>query len=248
MLSLNLSRWRAAVHAFYLHLKDAVIDSHTTIKNGSNIHWCSRRKHIKSRGVKTFEQDENVHLVLPFGKLQKIFARFPEDKLSTINLDLQIQKVFTPPPPALKWNKMIFLQNKKHLDVFILFKSFHPPALNACLLLEHQWMFEPFLIVVFESLNCAQCENMDLKIIKSLLERVHICRRCCKTEEPAGFFLKNRAQFNCSEQTRDSWTTITKQKTFVDRPRTVLKPILNGVVLIISAIFFVLWTKCKHLM
>ncbi len=31
-------------------------------------------------------------------------------------------------------------------------------------------MFEPFLIVVFESLSCAQCEKMDLKIIQSLLE------------------------------------------------------------------------------
>ncbi len=33
-------------------------------------------------------------------------------------------------------------------------------------------MFEPFLVVVFESLNCPQCENMDLKMIQSLLERV----------------------------------------------------------------------------
>ncbi len=31
-------------------------------------------------------------------------------------------------------------------------------------------MCEPFLIVVFESLNCRQCEKMDLKIIQSLLE------------------------------------------------------------------------------
>ncbi len=31
-------------------------------------------------------------------------------------------------------------------------------------------MFEPFLIVVFESINCPQCEKMDLKIIQSLLE------------------------------------------------------------------------------
>ena len=37
-------------------------------------------------------------------------------------------------------------------------------------------MFEPFLIVVFESLNCPQCEKMDLKIIQSLLERVQICK------------------------------------------------------------------------
>ncbi len=26
-------------------------------------------------------------------------------------------------------------------------------------------MFEPFLIVVFESFSCPQCEKMDLKII-----------------------------------------------------------------------------------
>ncbi len=52
-------------------------------------------------------------------------------------------------------------------------------------------MFEPFLIVVFESLNCPQCEKMDLKIIQSLLERVQICNRCWKTEGsagPGGFF------------------------------------------------------------
>jgi len=32
-------------------------------------------------------------------------------------------------------------------------------------------MLETFLIVVFESLNCPQCEKMDFKIIQSLLER-----------------------------------------------------------------------------
>ncbi len=47
-------------------------------------------------------------------------------------------------------------------------------------------MFEPFLIAVFESLNCPQCEKMDLKLIQSLLERVQICKRCWKTEESAG--------------------------------------------------------------
>ncbi len=83
--------------------------------------------------------------------------------------------------------KKIFQQNKKNLDIFILFKSFHPPALNAfCFLLEHQWMFEHFWIVVFESVNCPQCEKMDLKIIQSLLERVQICKRCWKTEDSAG--------------------------------------------------------------
>ncbi len=79
--------------------------------------------------------------IFPFSaalqKQQKILVCFPEDKLSTIYLDLQ----FTLNPPT-------------------------PPALNAsCFLREHQWMFEPFLIVEFDSLNYPQCEKMDLKII-----------------------------------------------------------------------------------
>ncbi len=53
-----------------------------------------------------FKQDEDVQIFLleiyffPFStalrKQQKILACFPEDKLSTIYLDLQIQKVLTP--------------------------------------------------------------------------------------------------------------------------------------------------------
>ncbi len=39
-----------------------------------------------------------------------------------------------------------------------------------------------FLIVVFESLNCPQCEKMDLKIIQSLLERVQICKNAGKLQ------------------------------------------------------------------
>ncbi len=116
-----------------------LMDSNTTIKKGSNIHWCSRRTHDALRTgwrFPTFFFCWNIY-IFPFitalRKQQKVLACFPEDKLSTIYLDLQIQKVFT------------------------------PPALNAsCVLLEHQWMFEPFLIVVFESINCPQCEKMDL--------------------------------------------------------------------------------------
>ncbi len=43
-------------------------------------------------------------------------------------------------------------------------------------------MFEPFLIVVFESINCPPCEKMDLKIIQSLLERVQICKNAGKLQ------------------------------------------------------------------
>ncbi len=49
-------------------------------------------------------------------------------------------------------------------------------------------MFEPFLIVVFESLNCPQCEKMDLKILQSLLERVQICKRYADSSGHGGFF------------------------------------------------------------
>ncbi len=48
-------------------------------------------------------------------------------------------------------------------------------------------MFEPFLIVVFESINCPQCEKMDLKIIQSLLERVQICWKTAESTERGGF-------------------------------------------------------------
>ncbi len=79
--------------------------------------------------------------------------------------------------------KNIYFNKRKKLEIFILFKSFQQPALNAsCVLLEHQWMFEPFLIVVFESINCPQCEKMDLKIIQSLLERVQICKNAGKLQ------------------------------------------------------------------
>ncbi len=88
---------------------------------------------------------------------------------------------------------------------------FSPLALNvSCFLLGNQLIFEPLLIVVFESLNCPQCEKMDLKIIQSLLERVQICKRCWKTEEYAGHFvkkkriLKNSAPFICSEQIKET--------------------------------------------
>ncbi len=52
-------------------------------------------------------------------------------------------------------------------------------------------MFPPFVIAVYESFNYPQCENMDLIIIQSLLERVKVCRRCWKNKECAeagGFF------------------------------------------------------------
>ncbi len=82
---------------------------------------------------------------------------------------------------VLNEKNMIFRQNKKNVHISILFKSFHPLALNAWFfLLEHQWAFEPSVIVAYESLSCSQCEKMDLKIIQSLLEKVKIHKNAGK--------------------------------------------------------------------
>ncbi len=63
---------------------------------------------IKSQGVKTFEQNEDVYIFLFYlniiffsfrtalQRLQKIITCFPEDKLSQMYPDLQIQKVLMP--------------------------------------------------------------------------------------------------------------------------------------------------------
>ncbi len=74
----------------------------TTIKKRSNIHRCSRKKPDALRDgrmSKFFLFCRNI-IFFPFitalWKQQKLFACFPEDKLSTIYLDPQIQKVFTP--------------------------------------------------------------------------------------------------------------------------------------------------------
>ncbi len=67
-------------------------------------------------------------------------------------------------------------------------------------------MFESSVIAVYESLSCSQCENMYLKIIQSLLERVQIHKNAGKPKnlwELKGFS-EEQQQFNCSEQTRDS--------------------------------------------
>ncbi len=61
----------------------------------------------------------------------------------------------------------------------------------------------------------------------SLNHTVQIHKNAAKTKnlwELKDFFLKNSRQFNCSGQTRDSWTTITKQKnTAVDHSGNSIK-------------------------
>ncbi len=88
--------------------------------------------------------------------------------------------------------------------LLILFKSVHPPALNASrFLLERQWMFA---MVVYKLISCPQFEKMDLKTIVTV--------GCFKTNSIFRtwiIFLKNNKPFNFGK-TNDSYTTITKQK------------------------------------
>ncbi len=75
-------------------------------------------------------------------------------------------------------------------------------------------MFSPYIIVMYEYPNCPPCENMDLKIIQSLLERVQICRRCWKTKECAGA----GGFFSAQDQRRTHEQISQHRKTAVDHP------------------------------
>ncbi len=91
------------------------------------------------------------------------------------------------------------------------FKVFTPRALNASVVPSGaQWMVWTFLIVVFES-------SMVLSVKRWISNHTVTAGKGSNTQTWR-IFLKNSAQFNCSEQTRDSWTTITKQETVVDHP------------------------------
>ncbi len=176
-----------------------LMDSNTTIKKGSK-HSLMLQKNtrcIKSWLLKTFEQDEDfqlfsfveIYIFFPFitalRKQQKILACFPEDKLSTIYLDLQIQKVFTP--------RLL---------------------MHRVFLLEHQWMFEPFLIVCLSPSIVLSVKRWISKSYSHCWKGFKYAKMLenCRIYRTWRICLKNSAQLNCSEQTRDSWTTITKQK------------------------------------
>ncbi len=82
---------------------------------------------IKSRGVKTFEQDEDVHIFLillkylffpcstALQKQQKLRACFPEDKLSTIYLIFKFKKFS---PPRLLMHRVFFWSISECLNLF----------------------------------------------------------------------------------------------------------------------------------
>ncbi len=71
---------------------------------------------IKSRGVKTFEPNGDVYFSISTAlqMLQKIVTCFPEDKISYIYPDLQIQKVFT---PRILMHCLSFWSISEHLNL-----------------------------------------------------------------------------------------------------------------------------------
>ncbi len=90
-------------------------------------------------------------------------------------------------------------------------------ALNAWfLLLEHQWAFESSLIVASPSvvLGVKRWISKSLSLLESHCWKGFKLTKMLENQSISGtwrIFLKNSRQFNCSGQTRDSWTTITKK-------------------------------------
>ncbi len=101
---------------------------------------------------------------------------------------------------------MIFKQNEKNVHNIILFKSLHPRLLMHCVAFLSISTFPPFVIAVYESLSCPQCENMDLKIIVTVgkgsnMQKMLENQRMCRSWR---IILKNSRQMNCSGPVRDS--------------------------------------------
>jgi len=86
--------------------------------------------------------------------------------------------------------------------------------------------FNPFLTVVYEFLKCPECENMDLKIIQSLLGEGSNMQKMLDeaTNECAGLGGLGVLSLTAQEsgQTRDLRITITKHKKTVVEQTVVL--------------------------
>ncbi len=139
-------------------------------------------------------------------------------------------------------------QNKLNLPWSSNSKSFHPPDLNACFfLLEHQRGFEPSVIVAHESLSCPQCEEMDLKIIQSLLERVQIHKDAGKPKNlwVLKDFSEEQQTVQDKQGTHEQLSQNKQTKTpAVDHPGN--NTVLTIGVIFINSTYFLLWTICKH--
>ncbi len=81
-------------------------------------------------------------------------------------------------------------------------------------------MFEPFLIVVFESINCPQCEKMDLKSYSHCWKGFKYAKMLenCRIYRTWRICLKNSAQFNCQNKQGTHEQPTQNKRTVVDHP------------------------------
>ncbi len=126
-------------------------DSYTAITKGGNIYGCSRKPHS------ALSKLLNRMMMCKFFSfcLTIIFFHLVLDFRSYIN-------TYMFPRRQNKYN-LPWSSKKKSLHPGSRFKvppslNEAPPSLNAlCGFLEHQYMFSPFVIAVYESLSCPQC-------------------------------------------------------------------------------------------
>ncbi len=126
-------------------------------------------------------------------KQQKILACFPEDKLSTNLPWSSNSKSFQPP---LLMHRVFFWSISECLNLF-----------NSCV-----WVHQLSSVWKDGSQNHTVTAGKGSNMQK--------CWKTAESTERGGFVWRTVLSSNCSEQTRDSWTTNTKQKTVLDHPVT----------------------------
>ncbi len=150
------------------------------------------RPHARNRGIRTMTvRYEYVHRATPNIYIY-IFKYFCTCILSFGNI---VSFTVMPNKAILNWIEYVYIYicivDKAtymyiYIDIYIyIYKHIYIYTVYIHIyILEHRWAFEPSVIVASESLSCPQCEKMDLKNIHcwmSLLERVQIHNKCCKT-------------------------------------------------------------------
>ncbi len=123
-----------------------------------------------------------------------------------------IPHIITPPPPA--WT----VETRQNGSMFqVLYAKFWPYHLNVAAEIDthhtRQLFFQSSTVQFWWA--CANCSLRGSQNHTVIVGKGSNRQKYWKTKEfvgPEGFFMKNSRQLNCSGQTKDSWTTITKQK------------------------------------
>ncbi len=172
------------------------MDSNTTIKKGSNIHWCSRRTHDALRAG-----------------CWKLLNR----KISNFFfVEIYIFSIYYCPSEAtedtcmfpgrqIKYN-LPWSSNSKVFNSQLLMHRVFFWSISEC------WTFFNSCVWVHQLSSVWKDESQNHTVTAGKGSNMQKCWENCRIYRTWRICLKNSAQFNCSEQTRDSWTTNTKQK------------------------------------